>query len=102
MRSLKDILRTFVHSLALPTVVWALAITSITYFADAIRLPEAAASALVPVLETKIFVKSDERPGFEYAAFDVPEAKQTILKAVNGATTGASPRPGVSKAQKSR
>ena len=90
MRSLKNILRSFVHALALSTAVCA--ITSITSCAHVIRPPEAAASALVPVLETKIFVQSDERSGFEYAAFDVPEPKETILGAVNGATIGASPR----------
>ena len=99
MRSLKDILRSFVHALALPTAVWAITIASITSCAHAIRPPEAAASALVPVLETKIFVQSDERPGFEYAAFDVPEPGETILGAVNGATIGASPRQRIQGAE---
>ena len=92
MLSLKDILRSFVHALALPTAVWAITIILITSYAYDIRPPEAAASALVPVLETKIFVQSDERSGFEYVAFDVPEDGEAILKAVNGATIGASPR----------
>ena len=92
MLSLKDILRSFVHTLALPTAVRAITITSIASCADAIRPPQAAASALVPVLETKIFVQSDERPGFEHAAFDVPAAGDAILWAVNGAQIGASPR----------
>ena len=90
MRSLKDILRSFVHALALPTAVWAIA--SITSCAHVIRPPEAAASALVPVLETKIFVQSDERPGFEYAAVEVSETGEAILRAANGAKIGASPR----------
>lgn len=92
MRSLKDILRSFVYALALPTAVLAITIASITSCAHAIGPPEAVASALVPVLETKIFVQSDERPGFEHAAFDVPEPKETILGTVNAATSGASPR----------
>ncbi len=74
MRSLKNILRPFIHALALPTSIWTIAIISITSYAHLIRPPEAAASALTPVLETKIFVQSNEGPGFEYAQFDVPEA----------------------------
>ena len=89
MRSLKDILRSFVRALSLPMAIWAIA--SITSCAHAIRPPEAAASPLAPVLATKIFVQSDERLGFEYAAFDVPEAGEAILRAVNGAKIGASP-----------
>ncbi len=92
MLSLKDILRLFVHALSLPTAVWAITIASITSCAHVIRPPQAAAAALVPLLETKIFVQSDERPRFEYAAFDVSEPKETILGAVNGATIGASSR----------
>ncbi len=108
MRFLKDILRSFVHALALPTAVFVhalalptavRAITSITSCAHAIGPPEAAASALAPVLETMIFVQSDERAGFEYAAFDVPEAGETILGAVKGATIGASPRQRIQGAE---
>jgi hypothetical protein len=89
MRSLKDILRLSIHALSLPTAVWA--ITSITSCAHTIRPPEAAASALVPVLETRIIVQSDERPGIEYAAFDLPETGEAILRAENGAKIDASP-----------
>lgn len=99
MRSLKDILRSFVHALALSTAVWAITIASITSCAHVIRPPEAAASALVPVLETKIFVQSDERPRFEYAAFDVPEAGEAIPRAVTGAKIGASPRQRIQGAE---
>ena len=100
MQSLKDILRPFVHALALPTAIWAIA--SITSCAHAIRPPEAAASALTPVLETKIFVQSDKRPEFESAAVDVPEAGETILRAVTGAKIGASPRRRIQGAEITR
>jgi hypothetical protein len=99
MRSLKNILRLFVHAFALPTVVRPIAITSITSCADVIGPPEAAASALVPVLETKIFVQSDERTGFESAAFDIPAAGKAILRAVKGAKIGASPRQRIQGAE---
>ena len=101
MRSLKNILRSFVHALALPTAVWAIAITSIASCAHPIRPSQAVASAQVPLLETKIFVQSDERSGFEYAAFEVPEPYETILGALNGAQIGVSPCQRI-QAQKSR
>jgi hypothetical protein len=91
MRSLKDILRPFVHTLALPTAVWAFEITSITSCAHAIKPPEVTASVVVPAPKTKIFVLRDERPGFQYAVFDLPEADEAILRAVKEAQTGASP-----------
>ena len=76
MRSLKNILRPFIHALALPTSIWTIAIISITSCAHVIRPPEAAAPALAPFLETKIFVKSDECPGFEYAQFVCPRPEK--------------------------
>lgn len=88
MRAVKSSLYSLIHALGW-AAIWAISFTSC---AHVIRPPEAAASALAPVLKTKIFVQNDERPGFEYAAFDVPAAGEAILRVVNAAKVGASPR----------
>jgi hypothetical protein len=99
MRSLKNILRSFVQALALPTAVWAITITSITSCAHATRPPEVTASVVASATKTNIFVRSDDRPGFQYAVFDVPEAGEAILKAMNGVKIDASRCRGIQGAE---
>ena len=95
MRTVKSTLYTFVRSLGWASIL-TIILASITHASEP---PPAAIPALAPVLETKIFVQSDERPGFEYAVFDVPEAGEAILRVVNAAKVGASPRQRIEDAE---
>ena len=99
MRFLKDTLKAFVHDLRWLLVTWAITTISITNCAHVIRPPEAGPPAMARILETKIFVQSDERPEFEDVAFDVPEAGEAILRIVNAAKVGASPRQRIKGAE---